>query len=139
MPSRALIALAFLVGAAPAPAQEVSRGDARAIRAVISEQLDAFAKDDAKRAFSLATAGIRARFGTPEVFIEMVRTEYPVVYRPRSVRFEEPVATPEGIVQPVRMSDADGRFWMAHYPMQRESGKWRTNGCYLVPIPGRGI
>src|SRR3954453_17448480 len=35
-------------------AQPVSEADARAARTVVSAQLDAFAKDDAKRAFSYA-------------------------------------------------------------------------------------
>jgi hypothetical protein len=40
------------------------------------------------------------------------------------------------VVQPVRMTDADGRTWLAIYPMQREAGGWRTNGCLLHPLPG---
>lgn len=122
---------------AASSAAEVSREDAAAIRAVISEQLDAFARDDGPRAFSLATAGIRAQFRTPEVFMEMVRNEYPVVYRPKSVRFEPPELVEGQIVQPVRMTDAAGRAWIAVYPMRREAdGRWRTDGCLLHRLPG---
>jgi hypothetical protein len=122
---------------AASSAAEVSPEDAAAIRAVISEQLDAFARDDGPRAFSLATAGIRAQFGTPEVFMEMVKSEYPVVYRPKSVQFE-PLESVEGqVVQPVRMSDAAGRQWLAIYPMRREAdGHWRTDGCLLHRLQG---
>lgn len=120
------------------PAAEISREDALAIRAVIAEQLDAFAKDDARHAFSLATAGIRARFGTPEVFIDMVRTAYPVVYRPKTVQFEEPAIVDGELFQPVKMTDTEGRAWIALYPMQREAdGRWRINGCQLARLPGR--
>lgn len=130
--------LSLFAFAASLPAEEVSREDALAIRAVIAEQLDAFAKDDAPRAFLLATAGIRARFGTPEVFIDMVRTDYPVVYRPKSVQFEEPVIIDGEFIQPVKMTDAEGRAWIALYPMQREAdGGWRINGCQLARLPGR--
>jgi len=131
--ARAFLSAFLLSGlVAVSPAAEISKEDAAAIRAVISEQLDAFARDDGPRAFSLATAGIRAQFGTPEIFMEMVRNEYPVVYRPKSVQFE-PLESVEGqVVQPVRMSDAAGRQWLAIYPMRREAdGRWRTDGCLL--------
>ena len=53
------------------------------MRAVIEAQLDAFRKDDAARAFSLATPGIREAFGSLENFMNMVRSAYAVVYRRR--------------------------------------------------------
>src|SRR5882672_8976718 len=128
--------LALLLLATASIAAEISKEDAAAIRAVISEQLDAFARDDGPRAFSLATAGIRAQFGTPEAFMEMVKSEYAVVYRPKSVRFEPPELIEGQIIQPVRMTDAEGRTWMAIYPMLREGGRWRTNGCLLHRLQG---
>lgn len=136
--ARSLLSVLLLSGwVAACSAAEVSREDAAAIRAVISEQLDAFARDDGPRAFSLATAGIRAQFGSPEVFMEMVRNEYPVVYRPKSVQFEPPELVEGRVVQPVRMTDAAGRAWIAVYPMRREAdGRWRTDGCLLHRLPG---
>ena len=118
----------FLAGA-----QSVSKQDAAAVRKVIEAQIDAFRKDDAKRAFSYATDGIQLTFGTAEDFMAMVREQYAVVYRPRSVAFDPPVsAGPDDIVQPVRMTDDGGRAWLAIYPMQRDKdGVWRTNGCQL--------
>jgi hypothetical protein len=117
-------------------ASDISKEDAAAIRKVISEQLDAFRRDDGPRAFSLATAGIRAQFGTPEVFMDMVRTQYAVVYRPKSVQFQRPEIVDGQVVQPVRMTDDAGSAWLAIYPMLREAGGWRTNGCLLHPLPG---
>ena len=132
-----LLALILLGTSATSRAAEISPRDALAIRAVITDQLDAFTQDDAPRAFSLATAGIRAQFGTPEAFINMVRSAYPVVYRRKTVRFEEPAVIEGEIIQPVRMTDAAGRTWLALYPMQRESnGGWRINGCQLATLPG---
>ncbi len=135
-------ALALLLSglAAASPAAEVSPEDATAIRAVITEQLDAFARDDARRAFSLATSGIRERFGTPEVFMDMVRTGYPVVYRPRSVQFQKPAVIDDEVIQPVRMTDAEGNAWIAFYPMQRQAdGGWRINGCQLARARGEHV
>src|SRR4051794_18335086 len=81
----------YLFGASTAVrAADLSDHDAVAIRAVITQQLDAFARDDAPSAFALATTGIQAQFGTAERFINMVRSAYPVVYRPRDVQFQKP-------------------------------------------------
>src|SRR5262245_19284265 len=133
-----VLALLAFGCAAASPAADVSGADARAIRAVIADQLDAFARDDGARAFALATSGIRQRFGTPEVFMEMVRTGYPVVYRPTSVQFEPPAVVDGEVIQPVRMTDAEGQAWIAFYPMQREAdGRWRINGCQLERVRGQ--
>jgi hypothetical protein len=138
---RSLVLALVLFGCAAAPrAAEVSAEDVKAIRAVIAEQLDAFARDDAPRAFSLATGGIRERFGSPDVFLDMVRTGYPVVYRPKSVQFERPAVVDGEVIQPVRMTDADGQAWVAFYPMQREpDGRWRINGCQLERVRGQRV
>jgi hypothetical protein len=126
------LVFALLLGlSAASRANEISREDAAAIRKVISDQLDAFARDDGPRAFSLATAGIQATFGTPEAFMEMVKSQYPVVYRPKSVQFQPPEFVHGEVVQPVRMTDSEGGAWLALYPMLREGGRWRTNGCLL--------
>jgi Domain of unknown function (DUF4864) len=135
-----LLALLFLGPPFSASAAEVSTADAAAIRMVIEQQLDAFARDDARRAFALATSGIRARFGTAEAFMAMVRADYPVVYRPRRVEFDKPVMVEGDTVQPVRMIDANGAAWMALYPMQRQAnGAWRINGCQLARVAGRQV
>src|SRR6266568_716441 len=107
--TRFLGALLLAFAAHSAPAQDaVPPEDARAVRAVIEAQLDAFRRDDAARAFSLATPGIRATFGDAETFMDMVRRSY-----------------------------AEGRGWLALYPMQRQpDGSWRTNGCLLERFAG---
>ena len=139
--SRFLCASILVLAPAAAVAQAtVSPLDARAVREVIEAQLDAFARDDAARAFSLATPGIREFFGTPEKFIDMVRRSYAVVYRPRSVLFESPVLVEGQVMQPVRLTDAEGRGWIAVYPMQRQpDGNWRTNGCQLGRLSGQQV
>jgi len=132
---------AFLLGTETTVlAAEITDEDVVSIRTVISAQLDAFAHDDAPRAFSYATDGIRERFETADVFIEMVRTQYPVVYRPKSVQFEKPLIADGQVLQPVKMTDGAGRLWIAVYPMQRNaSGTWRIAGCQLHPLPGQAV
>lgn len=135
---RLLAALLFVpvLALAQAPAA-VPASDARAVRTVIEQQLDAFRKDDAERAFALATPGIRDTFGNASNFLDMVRGSYAVVYRPRSVQFDAPVMIDSVLVQPVRLTDAEGHPWLALYPMQKQpDGSWRTNGCQLARLPG---
>src|SRR5262245_4247779 len=137
---RALIVTALLLALAPglAGAQAISVADARAVRQVIEAQLEAFKRDDAARAFSYATPGIRDSFGTAEKFMAMVRDQYGVVYRPKSVSFEEPLMAGEDLVQPVHMTDGNGHPWMALYPMVKQpDGTWRINGCHLARLPAR--
>jgi hypothetical protein len=121
-----------------AQAADVSAADAKAARAVIEGQLAALAADDAKRAFGYATPALREYFGTPENFIEMVRTSYPVVYRPVSVAFLKPQWVEGELVQGVHMSDDHGVLWLALYRLQRQKNKsWRISACQIVPAEGR--
>ena len=85
------LAVAVVGASAPASAQPVAAADARAARSVVAAQLDAFANDDAQRAFSYAAPAIRTMFGTPERFLAMVRAGYPVVYRAAGATFLVPV------------------------------------------------
>ena len=116
----------------------LSGPDAAAVREVIEAQLDAFRRDDAQRAFSFATPDIRFRFGTAENFMQMVRTSYPAVYRPRTVRFERFEVVDDQVIQPVRLTDAEGRGWLAFYAMERQpDGSWRIDGCQLARLPAQ--
>jgi hypothetical protein len=137
------ILCALLLAAAPlfAAAQDAVPPEvARDVREVVQAQLDAFLHDDAERAFELATPAIRKTFGSAENFLEMVRSSYAVVYRPKSVVFEAPLLADGQVIQPVRLSDTEGRGWIAVYPMQRQpDGSWRTNGCQLARLAGTQI
>ena len=119
-------------------AAEVAAADAKAVRAVIEGQLAALAADDAKRAFEYAAPALRQYFGTPENFIEMVRTSYPVVYRPASVAFLKPQWLAGELVQGVHMSDEHGVLWLALYRLQRQKNRsWRISACQIVQAEGR--
>ncbi|MGZ8260744.1 MAG: DUF4864 domain-containing protein [Caldimonas sp.] len=132
------LALAAFVASVPAAAQPVASADARAVREVVAAQLDAFASDDAKRAFSYAAPAIRTLFETPERFLAMVRAGYPVVYRAASRTFLVPVRRGAEIVQGVHLTDADGALWLATYRLERQSdGAWRIKGCDVQPASGK--
>lgn len=128
-----LVGLSLLAGS-PARAAD----DAQEIRTVIEAQLAAFAADDAAQAFSFASPNIQRMFGTPEDFLMMVRTAYPVVHRPSSVLFRPLEAVAGGPMQVVQMSDAAGRVWLAVYQMQKQpDGSWRIDGCVLRQADSR--
>lgn len=135
-----LLLMFALALAAPeaARAQAVSTADTRAARALVEAQLAAFAADDAKRAFSYAAPAIREMFGTPDRFVAMVRAGYPVVYRPASVTFLNPVWVQGQLVQGVHLTDADGVLWLALYRLERQADtSWRINGCDVRPAAGK--
>lgn len=133
---RGLGLLLMLTAALPAAAAEpatLDAGDRGAIRAVIGQQLEAFRRDDGKTAFSFASPMIRSMFGTPEVFMEMVRQSYRPVYRPREVRFDALITWRGKPTQRVILVGPDQKVVIALYEMQRQpNGEWKINGCYLL-------
>ncbi len=132
-----IVSFAFFA-AASAHAERVSVEDAKAVRAVVEAQLAAFAADDAKRAFSYAAPSIREMFGTPDRFLEMVRTGYPAVYRPAAVIFLNPAWVEGQLVQGVQLTDAEGGLWLAVYRLERQPDKsWRISGCDVQPSSGK--
>jgi len=127
-----LLCIALVLPAVAQPA--VTAGDLAEIRAVISRQIDALRRDDAESAFALVSPAVQQTYGTPERFLDVMRTSYPPVYRPAAVTFLEPVVFGADAVQPVQLTDRAGGHWLAYYAMQRQKdGSWRAAGCHLVP------
>lgn len=138
-----LCALFLSLGAIAAQAQaptgaaragEVSDVDARAVRAVVEAQLKAFAADDAVQAFSHASPSIQKQFQDAQTFAQMVRQAYPMLIRPASISFYQPMANDSVVTQPVMFRDGEGHVWRADYQLQRQPDKrWRIEGCSVVP------
>jgi len=132
-----LLALCLLALPAIAAESRLSAADVKAIRVIVSAQLDAFAHDDGQKAFSYATSDIREQFGDADTFMDMVRHSYAVVYRPASVSFLEPSQEHGEVLQQVRMTDGDGGVWLARYHMERQrDGGWLIAGCDLARLEG---
>ncbi|MEO1018199.1 MAG: DUF4864 domain-containing protein [Pseudomonadota bacterium] len=127
-----LLGVLFAAGAARAD----NASDQAAIVAVIQSQLDAFQRDDGAAAFSHAAPGIRARFGSADNFMAMVRGGYSSVYRPQSVEFLD-LITYQGVpAQRVLFVGPDGEPVIAIYPMEQQAdGSWRIAGCILERVP----
>ena len=136
----AMVSLALSFGAAPGLAENDAGLDAaerEAIRRVISQQLDAFQRDDEIEAFSYASPSIQAQFKTPGEFMRMVRSGYEAVYRPRSTRFLEAFVLDGQIVQPLEVVAPDASLVVAYYLMERQpEGVWRIAGCVLGRAQG---
>lgn len=134
------LAFAGVAPVALAAEPVVPATSARAVQLTVRAQLDAFASDDAKRAFSYAASTIQQIFGTPDNFMDMVRSTYPVVYRPASVTFLTPKPQGKVVVQPVHMTDGQGGSWLAVYRLEQQKDKsWRIAGCVLVANGGQSV
>lgn len=135
------VALISLLAPSLASAALLAEPDARAVRQVVEAQLEAFAADDAARAYSYASASIRAQFGDANTFMAMVRSGYPMVVRPAAVSFFQPhveVGSPAKVTQLVQLRDREGRLWRASYLLEQETGAgWRITGCVVTADSGK--
>ena len=130
-PFPAILVLIATLAATPAWSQP-SEADGNAIVAVIQSQLDAFQGDRAVEAFGYASPGIQAMFQTPDRFMQMVRTGYRAVYRPREVQFLDLIVERGELAQRVLFVGPDGVPVIAHYYMERQpDGSWRISGVTL--------
>jgi hypothetical protein len=125
-----------LLASAAAGAAKLAELDNSAVRRVVEAQLDAFAADDAERAFSYASKGIQAQFVDAATFMAMVRGSYPMVVRPAAISFLQAQPTDDAagtVLQPVHLRDRAGRLWRADYMLERQAGGgWRISGCVVV-------
>ena len=132
---RILLVLFLLTFAGPAAA--FSEADRAIVQGAIEQQLRAFLADDAATAYSFAGPGIKARFPTEDIFMQMVQTLYPQVYRPRSFEFGKLTEATGQLEQIVDIVDSAGEYWTARYTLQQQpDGSWKITGCYLLKKPG---
>jgi hypothetical protein len=132
---RLVLALLMCMVAGLAFADEAPSAQDRAdIQSAITQQLEAFKRNDAAAAFSQASPMIQQMFGTPEHFIAMVEHGYPPVFRPRGSRFGRILPDEEGqLVQSVELVGPDGGHYIALYRMEKQpDGSWKINGCELT-------
>lgn len=114
--------------------------DENKIIEVVQAQLDAFAADDAQKAFGYAAPNIRSLMGSAQNFLEVVRKQYEVVYRPSTVMFLKPRGIDNEAVLKAHMNDQDGEPWVVTYTLQRQKSKtWRITGCVVNEVVGTTI
>ncbi len=103
-----------------------------ALQTVITQQLDAFGRDDAVTAQSFAAPSIKQRFPDASAFNAMVHQSYAPLIRPKSTHFEQAGSTALGPIEKVTIVDDKGQVWTAIYSFEQVDGQWRINGCTLV-------
>ena len=107
--------------------------DALKIQDSILRQIEAFANNDGEQAWAYASEGIKRRFGSSQVFLEMVREAYPAVHNATQIEFTENV--PHGIfhIQVVKLKGPEGKSWDAYYRMVQIEDVWKIAGVRLQP------
>ncbi|MBK5928253.1 DUF4864 domain-containing protein [Rhodobaculum claviforme] len=116
-----------------APLLMSAPADAGDITDVIQRQIEAFQAEDLDAAFAVASPGIKQMFRTPERFAEMVRSGYPMVWRPGDVRYLDRRAHPGGgQVQRVMIRDRDGTLHFLDYLMLPGEGGWNIAGVQIL-------
>ena len=127
--------LACLLLAAPQARAEPPKAG---IRAVIEDQIAAFRAGALDRAFAHASPDIRAKFGDAETFGRMVRSGYPMIWRPAGWEWAGLAREGGAWMQTVVIRDGSGRFHEADYRMEMVDGDWRIDGVWLRPMPAAG-
>ena len=116
-----------------APARAQTPADRQAIQGTIAGQIEAFRQDDAQTAFGFAAPAVHDKFGTAEIFMDIVRRAYQPVYRPRSVVYGSTTELGDHVLQRVEVVGPDGRAYQALYYMLRGTdGAWRIDACELT-------
>lgn len=126
-----LLSLATVLWLALVPVTTAQEARDTAIEKTISRQIEAFLADDVETAFSFAAPNIKALFGTPERFGQMVRQGYPMVWRPAMVSFLDLELTDEGWVQRVLFEDQRGRYFVGRYFMVETPDGWQIRAVHI--------
>jgi hypothetical protein len=131
--------LLLAAGSALAQGDGLPAAEWREIRSVVAKQREALIAGDAERAFGYASRGIREQFGDAPTFMAMVQSAYaPLLDAREAVLLEGAVIAGE-VIQPLRLILPDNTVLVALYPMVKERGVWRTNGCVLAPSTLRAV
>ena len=101
------------------------------IQSVITNQLAALNRGDAKAAEDFAAPAIKEKFPEPARFFDMVKENYGALIHPKSTQFNETSPSPHGPLQKMTIVAADGTVWSAIYSFEQVDGQWRISGCGL--------
>lgn len=123
-----------LLAATAAKPDKLSAADRQKIQSVITLQLKAFERNDETRAFSYSTPEIRKYFGSSRTFMDMVRSNYSVLYMNTSREFLEAAIIDGEVIQPLRIITREGEAVVALYTLEKQADKeWRIGGCEIAP------
>ncbi len=106
------------------------------VRDTISLQIDAFKQNDIKKAYTFASANIRAQFPNPEVFGLMVRNGYPVIWKPKSFKFARFKDLGNRCIQRVLFQSYDGSLETYDYILEKDDNLWKIAGVLSINLAG---
>jgi hypothetical protein len=130
--SAAALTAMLLMLIAMAYATKAYEKDALEIQNVIQLQLHAVMQEDAEMAFSFASTSSQDELGSPADFMDLIRHDFPMMYRYRQVRFDETDIDVNHATQVVHFTDENSAVWVGVYRMLREKdGTWKIAGCQL--------
>ena len=113
--------------------RSLSTQDKTKIQRVIASQIKAVEHDDGVIAFSFAAPAVRRHFGSPQAFMEMVRTDYEMLFHNHSTVFLEAAVIEGSVIQPLRIITIDGDVMVALFTMELQADRqWRVSGCELA-------
>lgn len=115
-----------------------ARADETAVQSVIQSQITAFEQDDFATAFTYASPSIRQMFGTSDRFGAMVRSGYPMVWRPAQLDFFPLKSEGNRTFQDVMITDQAGAVHVLRYEMVETSDGWQINGVQVLRSPQVG-
>ncbi|HEA53625.1 hypothetical protein LCGC14_1256290 [marine sediment metagenome] len=113
--------------------EAVGNHDIIDIQDTILRQIEAFANNDREQAWAYASGGIKRRFGSSQVFVDMVREAYPAVHDATEIEFTENVHQGIFYMQGVKFKGPEGKLWDAYYQMIQVEGAWKIAGVRLQP------
>ncbi len=108
-----------------------ARAQQEPIRAVISAQIAAFEADDFDTAFTFASPTIQSIFGSAQNFGTMVKSGYPMVWRPDDLKFLALEERGGLLWQDVLVRDSQGALHILEYQMQQGDSGWKINGVNI--------
>ena len=132
------LAFSFFAHSAVRPA--MADGDSSAnetFKSIITEQLQAIARDDGASAYAEDAPNVQQIFPSPEVFMGMVQSGYPPIYRNKQYNFGDAGTDELGRpFQKVEILGMDGARYTAIYFMERQAdGSWKISGVVMAKEP----
>ncbi|MFB9950836.1 DUF4864 domain-containing protein [Rhizobium puerariae] len=104
-------------------------------QAVISGQIAALMHNDAEKAYSFASPGIRSLYPNKDQFLDMVRKSYEPVYHAGNYAFgrSKLIGGGEVVLQEVMIGAREGKDWTAIYEMRlMDDGSYKVNGVRMI-------
>ena len=129
-----LLAISFFAHSAMAEDNSTTN---EAFKSIITEQLQAIARDDGASAYAEAAPNMQQIFPSPDIFMNMVQSGYPPLYRNKQYNFCDAGTDEMGRpFQKVEILGADGARYTAIYFMEHQpDGSWKISGVVMAKEP----